>query len=151
MSIVNFRLCARFKYVSNSYYPVSNRSLDHCFHSFRSLFESISIDYKALELNYLQLSAAFFGIGELPSRALWFTLPDPIIITMNLRQYSTQSINATLSSPFSFRPENWIKVQKRQAWYKNNTHKNKNKSRLRSYQILVILHRLRLNCEHMFS
>ena len=115
MSIVNFRLCARFKYVSNSYYPVSNRSLDHCFHSFRSLFESISIDYKALELNYLQLSAAFFGIGELPSRALWFTLPDPIIITMNLRQYSTQSINATLSSPFSFRPENWIKVQKRQA------------------------------------
>ena len=70
MSIVNFRLCARFKYVSNSYYPVSNRSLDHCFHSFRSLFESISIDYKALELNYLQLSAAFFGIGELPSRAL---------------------------------------------------------------------------------
>ena len=34
---------------------VSNRfslCLDHCFHSFRSLFESISIDYKTLELNY---------------------------------------------------------------------------------------------------
>ena len=38
-----------------------------------------------------------------------------VIITMNLRQYSTQSLKATLSSPFSFRPENLIKVQKRQA------------------------------------
>ena len=31
---------------------VFNRCLDHCFWSFRLLFQSLSIDYKTLELNY---------------------------------------------------------------------------------------------------
>ena len=38
-----------------SFITVSNRvsrCLNHCFRSFRSLFESISIDYKLMELNY---------------------------------------------------------------------------------------------------
>ena len=38
-----------------SFIVVSNRvcrCLNHCFRSFRSLFESISIDYKLMELNY---------------------------------------------------------------------------------------------------
>ena len=41
-----------FVYVYASFVAVSNRfsrSLDHCFRSFRSLFESISIDYKTLQ------------------------------------------------------------------------------------------------------
>ena len=54
------QICLRFVCVyalnyASFYRPVSNRfsrCLDHCFHLFRSLFESISIAYKTLELNY---------------------------------------------------------------------------------------------------
>ena len=36
-----------------------SRCLDHCFRSFRSLFESISIDYKTLQLNYFVFETFF--------------------------------------------------------------------------------------------
>ena len=73
---IHIRLCIRFLCVYASFYRrfQSLQSLfDHCFFSFRSLFESISIDYKTLDSActgaklfciWKFLSASFFGQGS---------------------------------------------------------------------------------------
>ena len=48
-------VCVQYASSTLHFIAVSNRfsrCLDHCFRLLRSLFESISIDYKTLELNY---------------------------------------------------------------------------------------------------
>ena len=63
---VNASSTLHFIAVSNRF----NRCLDHCFCSFRSLFESISIEYTTLELNNFVFEAFYLSIRESPSTAL---------------------------------------------------------------------------------
>ena len=81
---------------------VSNRfslCLDHCFHSFRSLFESISIAYKTLQLNYFVFKTfyllpflASLSRPQEPFDPLPFpnSLPFPFSIFQHCLQSSTQ-------------------------------------------------------------
>ena len=82
-NIRTLRLCVRFKYASfNSVLNRFSRSLGHRFRSFRSLFESISIDYKTLKLNYFGLK--FFIICCLFWHP-WVALCDPLLPLTSLR------------------------------------------------------------------
>ena len=75
-NIRTLRLCARFKYTSFSRrFHRFSRYLDHCF---RSLFQSVSIDYKILQhwseiIVYLKLFCSLFGHP-------WVVLKGPLII-----------------------------------------------------------------------
>ena len=84
-----------FLAVSNRF----NRCLDHCFHSFRSLFESISIAYKTLQLNYFVFKTfyllpflASLSRPQEPFDPLPFpnSLPFPFSIFQHCLQSSTQ-------------------------------------------------------------
>ena len=61
-----------------------SRCLDHCFRSFRSLFESISIDYKTLELNYFVFETFYL----LPFLASATHLKNPLIFCQPLSKYT---------------------------------------------------------------
>ena len=116
----------------------SSRCLDHFFRSFRSLFESTSIDYKTLEQWKLSLrfwifnfsSAAFFGTPESPSRAHWYymysgmTSLTPVLQSAPCAYFiSYFPIALTLSISFSSEG-NRISKQWPPLWYLNKIYNN---------------------------
>ena len=115
-----------------------SRCLDHCFRSFRSLLESISIDHKTLEQWKLSSrfwicnfsSAAFFGSPESPARAHWYytylgmTSFPPVLQSAPCAYFiSYFPIALTLSISFSSEG-NRISKQWPPLWYLNKIYNN---------------------------